>query len=52
MPIRWNFLDVSGNEEQDDGYEWTLGREWGCVNVSVWRMEGGGREEGKSGRLH
>lgn len=51
MSIRWNSLDVSGNEEQDRGYEWMLGRGWVCVNVSVWRMEGGGQEEGKSGRL-
>lgn len=38
MPIRWNFPDVVGNEEQDDDYELMLGRGWGVCE----RMEGGG----------
>lgn len=46
MSIRWNFPDVSGNEEQDYGYEWMLGRGWGmceceCIEDGMGWLGGG-----------
>lgn len=32
LPIRWNFPDVAGNEEQDYDYELMLGRGWGVYD--------------------